>query len=181
MEHYFTIEAFVIGCIITALLIFSCCYIYLIKLRITLRNTFHKNFLQLVESLQKIEEGLLSSDDPLIFNTSTETTDQFKSRFDQLVMTPIYTAWRFTGMFSRGEKRHRYTVMILKQFRFSKQASRIIETYLETLRDSYDYIKFDSAIRARHPKMIQSILQELIHPDLQYKIEKWQAPSPENV
>lgn len=167
MENYIDsiIICFVIGCLF---------YLYILVLR--------KNFLKLQVSMQQLEEALLSSDNTLIFNASGETAHQFKDRFDQLVMTPIYTACSFIGMFTTSKRRHRYTVMILQLFRFPEHMSRIIEHRLTVTKTAWDFVKFYSTINAEsHPKMIQDILRELTDPDLQYKIEKWQALSPENV
>lgn len=170
MEKYLTTEsAFV--CVATSLCCAVIFYFYLCELR--------RKFLEFVNSVQELTETVLVNEETTTLNS--ETINQFSNRFKQVVITPIHAAYRFTGFFSGKQNAYCYSLTILRQVNFPAQMNRLIEQRLEATKTNLDYVKLNSIISGTdHPKEIQNVLAELIHPDTRYKIKKWRAPDTEN-
>lgn len=170
MERFLTLEsAFV--CLATSFCCAVIFYFYLCELR--------RKLLEFIASIQQLTETMLTSTATDTLNS--ETMSQFDNRFNQLAVAPIHAAYRFTGMFSAKQAAYSYTLTILRQVNFPAHVSRMIEQRLEVTKTNLDYVKLTSIISgANHPKEIQNVLVELIHPDTSYQLKKWRAPDSEN-
>lgn len=163
MEKYLSSE-----CLIISSVFIICSVVYILVLR--------ERFVQALDTIHNLNEAVTIADDvgSYVVNTKPETDKEFLSRFAQLVIVPIHASLRFTGMFSCGDRKYRYTILILKELGFPKYMNRIIEHRLATVKIGWDIVSLvNTTTGAGHPAVIQKVLKELLDGDTEYKIKTW--------
>lgn len=169
MEEFITKKSLIMGFIV-ALSSFGIFSIYLFEMRTRFKN--------LIKSLQNLQEHIQVSESIALDNLKKEPYAAVLCSFRDLVLVPIYMAYDFVDMFSSSKKRHENTIKLLQRTNFPLYMNTAIERYLKSVESAWEFTTVNKIIScSEHPKAIQAIVKELIHPDTQQKIRHWKAPA----